>query len=386
MASVAPSKTDRDSERPSLAPPGARGSIPPGSMMPLQGKFVGVRNAADILALPLRRPIGPGDLEPIMLPALMMSLGRRKDLIGVLELQRGDKVLRWELSGGGAVMDSNSAKDRFLACFLWEEGTYKLDLRGGGKGAAEPLSKLVVDGLRWVLRQEKEDSLVALLGDKLALAPKSSSRGRALAAAVGLWPSEQRFLRYQCDGTLTGHEAVKSGGVAHSTALQVIFLLDALGEMTWAEPERKVGPSLQQQVESRAAEAPHANYFDLLGLHWSVDEREVKAAFEKMSEDYGPESEAAKVAPEACKKLMGLAKTAHETLIKRQTRVQYLLKIKPDLDVLSLTELLKTRADALAMKGDEVTATASHRLVQDMDPFAKAAAAKVIDLSRLRDP
>lgn len=368
-----------------MAPPGARGSVPPGAVLPNEGRFVGVQGAEDILRLPLRRATAPADLDPIRLPSLLMSLGRRKEFCGVLELDRDGDLMRWELNQGTIALDSPRCKDRFLATFLWSEGTYRITTQAVGRHAdkGEALAKLVVDGLRWVLRQEQADRLASLLEGKLSLSPTATPRGLALARAVGFWPSESRFLRYQCDGTLTGLEAANSGGIARPTALQLMFLMDALGELTWAPSVRQEGPSLQKQVESRAAEAPHANYFDLLGLHWSVEDRDVEAAHAAMVELYGPSSEAFGVAPDACRQLLSLAKIAYEALGKRSSRIAYLAKIKPDLDFLSLSELLRTRAEAQSLKGDSMTAEASKRLVHDVDPLAQASR-RELDLRQLK--
>jgi actin-like ATPase involved in cell morphogenesis len=371
----------------SVPVPGSRGSMAPGVAVPLQGSFAVPRTAADLLRMPLRRPITHEDLNPIWLPALFISLSRRKDLSGVLELKREIAVIKTEVVQGGVLWQSARHKDSVLAGFAWERGTYDLQVRALPKqpeGKPESLSKLAIEGIRAVLREESEANLVAALGEKMEQAPKVSSRGLGLAEVVGFWTAEKRFLKYHCDGSLCAQDAMKSSGVSRATAMQVVFVLDLFGEVDWSTPIRKSAPSLAEQVGTRAKEAALANHFELLGVHWSASERDVQAAYERFIAEYGPGTEAAKAASDAANSLLKAASLARDTLMNRGTRIAYLQKVKPDLDFLALAELLKTRSDALELRGSDKEARASSNLLTELDPLAKAAAARVIDVSKIK--
>jgi hypothetical protein len=238
--------------------------------------------------------------------------------------------------------------------------------------------------MRAVLRQETEANVEAALAGKLRFAPRATPRALGLAEAVGFWTAEKRFLKYQCDGALTGLEATKCSGVSRATALQVLFLLDLFGEISWGQPQRKTGPSLAEQVQSRARESSYSNHFEFLGVHWSADEQEIEASYRRLLAEYGPGTEACKASPDAACTVIKAATIAHETLMNHKHRIEYLQKIKPDLDFLALAELFRTRSEALDLKGQEREARLSDRLRSDVDPLARQAAARVVDLSKLR--
>lgn len=387
VASAGPQSAEPEpSSRMSVPVPGSRGSLPPGVALPMQGSFIVPRNAADLLKLPLRRSLAEQDLDPIWLPVLLISLARRKDIVGTLELKSEGSTISVQLVSGGVVQEAFKPKDPLLAATSWKNGTYQVQPASCKPPADKPdsLSKIAVELVRSVLRQDTEASIEAAFGDKLKQAPKVGPRGMGLADAVGFWTAEKRFLKYQCDGSMTGLDAMKSSGVSRFTALQVVFVLDLFGEISWGAPHRKTGPTVAEQVASRSKEASHANHFELLGIHWSVLEEEVEQAFRKFQADYGPGTDAAREAPEAARLLMKAATQARDTLVNRASRMAYLKQIKPDLDYLALSELLRTRSEALNLKGQELEARVTDRLRSGVDPLARAAAARVVDVSKVK--
>ncbi|MBI5534756.1 MAG: Hsp70 family protein [Deltaproteobacteria bacterium] len=386
--------TAPDSAPPSVEPapratvpvPGARGSLPPGVVVPMQGSFVVPRNAADLVKLPLRRALTSQDLDPIWLPVLLISLAKRKDIVGTMHVQGAAGSIVARIANGGALLEPLKPKDPLLAAFKWEKGTYKVQVDGSKTSTERPesFSKTAVEGIRDVLRQDTEASIEAALGEKLKSSPKVTARGLGLAEAVGFWTAEKRFLKYQCDGSLTGLEAMKCSGISRFTALQVLFVIDLFGELTWGAPHRKAGPTVAELVASRVKEASHANHFELLGLHWSALEEEIERAYQRMVAEYGPSSEAFREAPDAARTLLEAAKQARAVLAERGSRMAYLQKVKPDLDFLALKELLRTRSEALDLKGQQSEARATDRIRAGVDPLARRASSPSIDLSKLK--
>jgi hypothetical protein len=382
------SQPPASSGRPSMHLRAGRVSTPSGIMVPMQGAFVCPATAEDLTKLPLQRALGAGDVDPVSLPVLLLTLARRKDLSGVLTLSRGAESVPLSLTRGGAVFGAVKEREALLAVFGWQGGTYRTEagsvaLAPGAK--PDSVTKLAIEGMRSVLRRESDEAIAAALAGKLELAPKANARGNGLAETVGFWTGEKRFLKYRCDGSLTGTEAMKSGGLSRSAALGVLFVLDLFGGIDWEAPVRAAGPTLAQQIEARAVKASGGDYFELLGVHWSAEVSEMQEACRKIEAELGPGSAGEQAAPEAARAIVRLAQEARATLVDRNARIRYLARIRPDLDFMALSELLRTRAEALMLKGEEQLARQSERLRSEVDPLVRSTTPKTIDVERLRD-
>jgi hypothetical protein len=293
------------------------------------------------MKLPLRRGLTEADLDPIGLPVLLIALSRRKDLSGTLELSGEHGPIEAHLVGGAVSREGPAERETLLGAFAWTRGVYRLHEQPQPPARVKPASllRIAIEGIREVLRRDTEQCIEAALGNKLRLAPKVSARGTSLAEAVGFWPAEKRFLVQQCNGALTGLEAMKAAGVSRLSALQVLFVLELFGEVAWAASRRTSPMTTAEQVESRATEIAHANYFELLGVHWTADDGQVEAAYQRVVSEYGAGTDCACAAPQAARALVRAATSARDTLSNPELRIEYLRVLRPGFDLTALDPL-----------------------------------------------
>jgi Hsp70 protein len=377
--SRASSAPDGSSRPPSAdsAPPkeSSRPSRAPAVDIPRIGGFCNALTPEEMLALPFTRKMTPEDVSPPALPILLMHYGRCKDLNAVVTVSSGDKGVSIPIVGAQFAPPTLREREEFLEAFGWTEGNYRIETEGvppdAGRYKTESLAKIAIDGLRGVLADLPDELVRASMGDMSRLAPKVSKRGLAMAEALGFWSTEERFLKYRCDGMLVGNEAVHAGGLSEATALRVLFIMLLLGQVRWLEPERPVEVPLAQRVEAEAKRVVAGNAFDALGLHWSAPESEVQEAHDRLVEQYGPSSEAASAAPKAAAKIVDKAREVLPILMDPNKRLALLRRTHPDLDFQSIADLLHKRAVALSLKGQDGAAKEAKRVQREVAPLMR---------------
>ena len=355
----------------------SRPSRAPSVDIPRSGPFRNALTPDEMMDLPFTRPITEQDVSPPALPILLMHYGRCRDLDATVTVSSGNREIVAPIAATHFAPVSLNAREEFLAAFLWREGTYSIETGNlpsdVGRYSTESLAKIAIEGIRGALLKVPDDAILGCIGDDFLLAPKVTKRGLAMAEALGFWKGEKRFLKYRCDGTIPGKEAVNAGSVSQSTALRTLFVVHMLGQIKWEEIVQIAGPSLAERVEAKARRLKGANEFDVLEVHWSASADEAQQAHDRLVDQYGPASEAAQAAPGAAASIVERVRQALPILLDPHKRMALLRRTHPDLDFQSIADLLRTRAVALSLKGQDGDANDAKRVQREVAPLARHA-------------
>lgn len=192
--------------------------------------------AAQILALPLGRPLSEDDVRPVALPVLLARILSRKQVTGTVTLACDKKKIDIPIHQGVGVLDKSKLGALGLA-FRWPGGTYKFDFSIPRRDSnMHGFLGLTIRGLRNTMRAESEADLKKALADRLSLAPRLKADKAVNLSRFGLTVPENAFVKAACSGAISVEDALKRGGLAPEAALMVLVLLSAFNFVDWVRP------------------------------------------------------------------------------------------------------------------------------------------------------
>jgi len=355
------------------SPPGSRSSRPAGASAlprPTGGKIVGPRTAGDVLGMPLSRPLSPGDLNPIYLPVLFRRVLAGRDTQGQVVITAPSYEMEFTLSGGSAAL-TKADHSKLVQAFDLPAAEWKL--AGADKvdrnSEFHPLARVALAGVRRILRTLRADELEEAFGERLDLAAQVRPDRLAVPKRLGLGRRDLRFLDRYVDGAASARTAAHEGGLGPSTALQLLALLDLYDVLDWEEAaggdtgsDRARGDDLAQV----ASKLDRANHFEVLQVHWSATDRELEERAKERLAEFGEDSAAARVAPEACAQLRSRIEKAYGVLKDPTDRVAYRNEVYGDIDFEAARDLAATRSAALSMRGDAIEARKDELAAQEL--------------------
>jgi hypothetical protein len=318
-----------------------------------EGRIRNPSTPAELLTVPLARPIRQSDLDPIALPLLLLltSNARRS---GTLTLRmEGSSPLQIAFVSGRALLSASEAR-ALTEVFPSFAGTFTFTVgepETTGRRLEQRMAPIVFEGLRRMTRAFDPDAIVAALGDRFERAPVLRPTQQQAAARLGLTDVERRLVNFAFNGRSAASSVVEHGGAQH-TALGLLLLLSLYDLVEWRAPSMTTQPSLRVQMEERARRIEQANYFQALGVHWSALEDEIHAAHAKIREELSPGQPVFEIAPDACRRMLALADEAYACLSDARRRGAYRRQAYPDVDFEAAEDLVDRKRRAVSLRDD----------------------------------
>lgn len=333
------------------------GGGPRTSIAPSDLKGGAVLNAVTpeaFMRLPLSRAATLEDLDPASLPMLFMVL-RHPSRFGTLELKMdGMEPLRFQVADGMAFLGGMEHKG-VLDAFRVLRGSYTLEVKPYKEQPnkeAHMMLSLVVDAMKEVVKRFEAEAMIAALGERLQKAPCVGPRSARLVSKLPLLPLEQRIVKYTFNGQEAAHRTLEHLGVRRQATLGLMMMLSVYDLIEWQEPPRTEEVTLEDAMHARAAEVAEANYFQVLGLHWSALDEEVDEAYEKLLHELAPNQPVHEAAPAACERILARVHEAYEVLGDEERRAHYRRQAYPTLDMRAVADFLRQKEESWAMRAD----------------------------------
>jgi hypothetical protein len=315
-----------------------------------------IRNPAsahELLQIPGARSLRDGDLEPITLALLLLLTGAKRRT-GVLRVQMDRAEPLGVMFVDGRPMLSGLESSALVERFKLPVGSYDFEelVPSVGTRRQETAIAVVVNGLRQAMRAFDEASMKAALGERMQRAPEVNATHQLRIGSLGLSPIEQRTVKFSLNGKNTGQGVIEHSGIGAQTAMSLLFLLDIFGLVEWKVPEEKPERSMAQELEARARALDNANYFQVLGVHWSANGAEIDAAYRKLVNELAPGMPVHAIAPDACKRMLARVERAKETLSDHLRRDSYRRITYPDINFDGVEDFLEKKHRALMMQDE----------------------------------
>jgi hypothetical protein len=283
-------------------------------------------------------------------------------------LHLGPNELRVDLAAGFANLDKPELA-ALMDAFLVERGRWELvpERFAGDKREAVPLARIALDGVRRLLRELPLEDLEAALGERLHLAPRVRPDQEPITKRMGLSQRELRFLEMHLDGASDSDHLASHAGMARGSVLGLFALLELFDVLAWAPPVDD-GPLLDPaaEVAAEAERLARANYFEVLGVHWSAGDEELQTAYGARRARYAPGSPLERHNRAACKTMRERVEAAYAALRHAEQRANYRRVALQGQDFDAVAELEHKRSSTLAMRGDARAAAQSERAAKEL--------------------
>lgn len=318
-----------------------------------EGRIRNPPTPAELLAMPLARPIRQADLDPIALPLLLLltSNARRS---GTLTLcMDGAPPLDIPFLSGRAFLAATESR-ALVDAFANFTGTFRFvvgEPENSGRRLEQRMAPLVVEGLRRLMRPFDPSAMAQALGERMDRAPALRPVQQQAAARLGLTDVERRMVSFAFNGRTSARSAVELGGARHTT-LALLLLLTLYDLVEWRAASTTTQPSLRIQLDERARQMEAANYFQVLGVHWSALEDEISAAHKKLQDELAPGTPVFDVAPDACRRMLTRVDEAYACLHDAQRRGAYRRHAYPEMDFEAAEDLVERKRRAVSLRDD----------------------------------
>jgi len=343
-------------------PAGSRATLPPA------GAFSCPRSPADFLALELGAESLAVDRTPLPLPTLLAALARLSRLSGQLTLESGSDAVTIGVEAGSLV-GTQREREQVRMAFTWTQGRYRIGntapAAAGAARQAEPALAVLVKGARTILRGTPSSHVTAAFGARNQMAARLSSFGRAALMGLGLSSREVRFAQRDLDASAAVPELLAASAVNQETSWPLLVIFQMLGMLEWSTPPVRVEATLAEQLAARLTALEHADHFETLGVHWSVQTAEIEAAYRARLAEVAPGSAAHREARATAERIVERLQAAYEAVIDEHARYAYIAATYHT-DFRALSSLLDAQTKSFEMRGDHSGAATSKSLVQEM--------------------
>lgn len=330
------------------------------------GSFRNPLDAQGVLALPIMGELRPEHLDPISLSVLLVRRLARRSISGTLTLERKGTVVEMPILGGVAYM-RNPEKVAVMRAFGWPEGSYLMGVQPPNpeKRSRFSMGRLVMEGLRSVVRGFNVSDMEQALGDKLQMAPKVRT-DRAYVLELGLTEPEKRLVRLQMDGGRSVDDIVSRSGIGRQTTLQLLFLLVVFDCLEWKQPEITEEKSLAEELEQLAERMEKVNHFEALDVHWSLGSEDIELIYKKLRKKLERGGRWDRTAPEACERMRRRAEEAYEVLSVPVRRADYRKQVYPDIYYEAASQLVDGQIKSYQLRIDKTGLKDAVRTKQEL--------------------
>ena len=269
-------------------------------VMPFSGKLWNPSTAAEILRLPLHRPVTEADIQRPSVPVLLRWLRTTRGVFKI-EISKGGQPLPTLISVEGREVRSSTKVAHFGRALGAAEYDYVITKlpRAPSLSKSGRTLHLIVEAVRALLSNILTADIAAVFP-----AAKNPNYVRAdpnLVDLLGFEGAHARLIKTGLQGTET-IEKITEGTTAARVAWDVLVVLQLFDGLSW-EPAsaRSPSPVATTGVSAAAAAAAAAaavtptaaflakDLFSVLGLHWSSSPLDIPAAYKATLAAYKPE-------------------------------------------------------------------------------------------------
>jgi len=324
-----------------------------GASEAFSGRFRNPRDAQGIMTLPLMREPKPEEMDPSSIAVLMIRRLAKRTITGTVHFRYANKSVQLPILGGIAYM-RNPEKMEIIRAFAWPEGTYTLDPEPPNpkKRSRYSMGRLVMEGLRAIVRGFSVAAVEEALGKRLQMAPKVR-QDRDYVLELGLTEPEKRLMRLQMNGERSAEQVANRCGIGRQTTVQLLMLLSVFDCVEWLEPQITEESSLANQLEEAASRMEKANYFEAIDVHWSLDTEEIEAAYQKLHRKLQHGGLWDRTAPEACARMRRLAEEAFAVLSNPTKRAAYRNQVYPNIFYQAASQLVDGQIKSYQLRIDK---------------------------------
>lgn len=317
------------------------------------GRIRNPTTPAELLQVPLARPIRQVDLDPIALPLLLLLTSNARRSGTLILRMDGCEPIEVPFVSGRALLAAAEVR-ALIDAFPSFTGTFSFTVgepTSTGRRLEQRMPPLVFEGLRRLTRTFDPDAIEAAVGERMERAPVLRPAQQQAAQRLGLTEVERRLVSFAFNGRSAARSVIEHGGSRH-TSLALLLLLALYDLVEWRAASTTTQPSLRLQLEERARQFDEANYFQVLGVHWSALEDEIHTAYRKIQDELSPGLPVFQIAPDACKRMLARAGEAYACLAEAQRRGAYRRRAYPDIDFEAAEELVERKRRALSLRDD----------------------------------
>ncbi|HYV47613.1 MAG TPA: hypothetical protein VFA20_22295 [Myxococcaceae bacterium] len=286
-----------------------------------------VKNPAtpqDFLALPLLRPPPVEQAPEPSMPLVLQWLASLKAPAVSMRLQLGRSRDLFSYVLWGQEVRSSTPIDALVRAM--GEPTGQIELKPVPEGTAKAtfsasLSSIRFSVLRELLKKFGEPELNAGLSARMGMAPRLNAHGMGLLRVLGLSEPQLRMAQRLLAGS---HplDVVLNNGIGIRSTWAVIYLEQLLGGLTWVEPPPRENVVVEE-LRILAERIRVADFFEVLGLHYTSPPRAVDRAFERLKREYGPGSHASTQSAKLADDIWQRVQQAYAALKTPSGRRQY---------------------------------------------------------------
>jgi len=307
----------------------------------------------DFLALPLLRPPPVDQAPEPSMPLVLQWLASLKAPAASLRLRLGRSRDLFSYVLWGQEVRSSTPIDALVRAM--GEPTGQLELKPVSDGAAKAsfsasLSSIRFSVLRELLKKFGEPELNAGLSARMGMAPKLNAHGMGLLRVLGLSESQLRMAQRLLAGSYP-LDVVLNNGIGIRSTWAVIYLEQLLGGLTWVEPPPRESVVVEE-LRVLAERIRVADFFEVLGLHYTSPPRAVDRAFERLKREYGPGSRASTQSARLADDIWHRVQQAYEALKTGGGRRQYRKEKFPNVRMDYSAQIVSSQSQLAEMRGE----------------------------------
>ncbi len=262
-------------------------------VLPLRGKLFNPTTPAEIMRLPVHRPVSDADLSRPSVPLLLRWLRTTKGVLRVdlsTERQAVYSIIcvdGRELRSPVSMQTLGRALGNEIYYYEVTELARAPQLTNTGRTL-----HLIAEVVRALLAPHEPEAIAAAFPSTKD--PRLVRAVTSVVDAVGFQGPHARVIKTNLQGNET-IEIVSRGASGARVAWDVLVVLDLFGGLTYVAGEARVVASLSSSPQSEGVTMMGGgpsildkDYFGALGLHWSSSPADVPAAYQRMRADYLP--------------------------------------------------------------------------------------------------
>ena len=337
--------------RPSQAP-----SRPPKAAVavPSRGRIENPCNIRGLAALKLVDGATSSDADLICGAALLLRIAAQRSTAGTLSMSCGKAQAQVRVSDGRLYFTPADEK-AVVATLLQPSGVYYFEAE---KPTVEGLAwtsprRMVASALSKAAAKFETDEIVASFKSKLDHAPRIPEDKSAVVHGLGLDDRDQRTLRLMFDGRTSIRRMANGPKDTAKAALQLLVVLSAFDCVEWARIAKPAGTFSARKLEKLSLKMEAQNYFDVLEVHWSAPDNEVKQAYDKLMQQLRDGGDWHSTSPESVVRMRRAAEAAFKLLKDPDERAAYTKTTYADLDFQGIVDVISGTIDSHMFRGEE---------------------------------
>ena len=311
----------------------------------------------------------------------------------IAECKRTNKLMGQVLLASGTIIKSQvkqaliqQLKVRMGTLDGMDTGTYEyLDGQGRRRDDApnvDPVKLLFRGRFEYYTSRSKRENAV----ESHALSSsfvRQRNRGRRWIARFGLNLPQQGIWELIESGEVKLGQLYAKLAVDQTTVDATLFVLRDFGcvEFRTKKQEVQTREAIEKRFQEKMDVLRTGNHFDILDVHWTATDKEVKRGYERSKQAFDPANieKPSELMRQLSREIMPALDEAYELLKKKDPRVAYRVSIVTDQHIKNAAEHLVEQGDMDLFKNDIRAARDKFRRAIELVPTDKAIKRKLND-------